>query len=472
MLFPTIQYAFFFLIVYSIYWSLCSRPKVRKVFLLCASYFFYMVWDVRFGILLFCMSIVAYSLGSAIAESVDKDKKRHFLNLHLATTLVALGIFKYFDFFRESAEALLHGLGLSVMVPGLEILLPVGISFMTFQTLTYTIDLSRGDGKPAKSALDFFVYVSFFPNLLAGPITRARHLLPQFESAGPQRVISPSLAFSFLISGLFKKLIISTYIQTHLVDDLFLNPFSFSGAAVAAGIYGYAVQIYCDFSGYSDMAIGSAMLLGIRLPDNFNKPYLAVNPQDFWRRWHISFSFWLRDYLYISLGGNRKGRARTYRNIMYTMILGGLWHGAQMTFIIWGALHGVFQVIYHIWLEFGKKRLKKKKSLIGLFVGWLITFHLVCFAWVFFRATDFQNAISVFSAMIQNVGEQGVEFSSILMIGFGLLFQVVGEQARTFYTKTASGLPLVFQAIIMGAIFIAILKMGPDEVPPFLYFKF
>lgn len=431
-----------------------------------------MVWDVRFGILLFCMSIIAYAIGAAISESVDQEKKKHYLNLHLAASLGTLGIFKYFDFFRESAEALLHSIGLAVMVPGLELLLPVGISFMTFQTLTYTIDLYRGDGKPAKNVLDFFVYVSFFPNLLAGPITRARHLLPQIENAGPQKVISPSLAFTFLISGLFKKLIISTYIQTHLVDDLFLNPLSFSSGAAIAGIYGYAVQIYCDFSGYSDMAIGSAMLLGIRLPDNFNKPYLATSPRDFWRRWHISFSFWLRDYLYISLGGNRKGKFQTYRNIMYTMILGGLWHGAQMTFIIWGAMHGIFQVIYHLGKDFGKKRPTEKKSRVGLFAGWFVTFHLVCFAWVFFRATDFENAMSIFSAVIQNAGQEGVELTSILMIGFGLLFQMVGEQARKIYSKSTSGLPLVLQAIIMGAIFIVVLKMGPEEIPPFLYFKF
>ena len=344
MLFPTITFAVFFLLVYAANWLLMPRFRLWKWMIIGASYVFYGWWDWRFVFLLIAATLV----NQALAVQVHRARGRRggaaaatprWVVLAVAVNLGMLGVFKYFDFFAVNLDHLLSSIGLGAPLPLLRILLPVGISFLVFRVLTYTIDIYRGELAPA-STLDFGVYVAFFPYLLAGPIARARDFLPQLSSPRDPHSVDAGRAFVLILGGLAKKMLIADYLSTHIVNGVFASPQSFSSWETLWGIVAYSVQIYCDFSAYTDIAIGISLLLGFELPENFNAPYTARTIQDFWRRWHITLSSWLRDYLYIPLGGNRKGRGRTYVNLIVTFLLGGLWHGAGWTFVFWGLMHG------------------------------------------------------------------------------------------------------------------------------------
>src|SRR3954451_15369825 len=321
------------MIVLPLSWALMRHQAAWRVFILVASYVFYAWWDWRFVFLLAASTIVNHVLAVPIYRAGATSARKSLLALAIAFDLGLLGYFKYANFFLSSAD---NVFGTSWIA---HVVLPVGISFYSFMAISYVVDTYRGELVPASLAR-FAVFQAFFPHLVAGPIVRARELLPQLEQKRDPREVDVARAFFLIVSGLFLKVVIANHLATHIVDDVFAAPNSHSSLEVLVAVYGYAVQIFADFCGYTNIAIGVALLLGFEFPQNFASPYSAVSLQDFWRRWHMTLSRWLRDYLYIPLGGSRKGRLTTYRNLMLTMLLGGLWHGAAWTFVAWGALHG------------------------------------------------------------------------------------------------------------------------------------
>src|ERR1041384_1769928 len=365
MLFPTLGFLLFFLIVAAAMAALGTRFAAKKTVLVVASYYFYVQWDWRFCFLLAGSSVVSYIAGQLIDRASDERRARTILGIAVA----------------------LH-LGLEHEVPFIEILLPVGISFFTFHGISYITDVYRRDVAVCRNPLDMLLYMSFFPQLVAGPIVRAAYFLPQLARPSSDPIpLGPALLL--ILGGLFKKVVIANYLATGLVDPVFAAPTSYGAPDLLLAVYGYAVQIYCDFSAYTDIAIALAALVGFRFPANFNPPYRAERLREFWQRWHISLSTWLRDYLYKPLGGNRHGRLKTYRNLLLTMLLGGLWHGAAWKFIAWGALHGgglAVERMLHPWLD------RYPRGPAGKVIATLVVFHFVCLAWIFFRAEDFAVA--------------------------------------------------------------------------------
>src|SRR5690349_10009573 len=400
MLFPTTHFLLFFVVVAGIAAALEHRFTAKKAVLVLASYYYYAQWDWRFCFLLLFSSALSYLAGWLIGASADPGRRRLVLAVAVALHLGLLGIFKYFDFFVLSANELARLLGLQHELPFIDVLLPVGISFFTFHGISYVTDVYRGDVAVCRNPLDMALYMSFFPQLVAGPIVRAAYFLPQLARPSTEPIpLAPALVL--ILAGLFKKVVIANYLATGLVDPVFAAPTGYGGPDLLFASYGYAVQIYCDFSAYSDIAIGLAALLGFRFPANFNQPYRAERLREFWQRWHISLSTWLRDYLYKPLGGNRGGRLNTYRNLLLTMLLGGLWHGAAWKFIAWGALHGgglAVERMLEPWI--GRRAL----SPIAKIIATLVVFHFVCFAWIFFRAEDFAMASLYIGGLASGLG--------------------------------------------------------------------
>lgn len=396
MLFNTPHFFWFFCFFVVLYYFAFTRDNVRAIFLVVASLIFYAGWDYRFVPLLMFSGVVDYFVAQYIEASEDKANKKRWLMVSLATNLGILGIFKYTNFMIDSVEETLNFFGMPVGLGTLEIVLPVGISFYTFQSMSYTIDVYRGEIQARKKFYPFFATLSFFPQLVAGPILRAKQILPQIENFLLPSVDDIKMGFVLITMGLVKKNFADLLAVP--AGRLFSGEEALSWTETLTGVLAFAGQIYGDFSGYSDIAIGVALLLGIKIPLNFMTPYFAISPVDFWKRWHISLSSWLRDYLYISLGGNRN--QKQMRNIFITMLLGGLWHGAAWTFVIWGAYHGAIISATHAvrrtplmgWLE-------KLPTWPVRIVQWLFTFYLVCIGWVFFRAESLSSAIDVLIAM-------------------------------------------------------------------------
>ena len=395
MLFNSWVFLPFLLGVLAFYYLL--RQRGQNVLLLVASYVFYGAWDWRFLSLIWLSTVVDYVVGLRLASTESPRSRKTLLLTSCVVNLTLLGFFKYFNFFVDSATSSLALFGVHAPTLRLDIVLPVGISFYTFQTMSYTIDIYRGRLRPCRSFLDFALFVAFFPQLVAGPIERATHLLPQLTL--PRRVRGDQLYSGawLILWGLWKKVVVADNLAI-VVDQVFNNVDEASGVACLLAVYAFAYQIYCDFSGYSDIARGIAKLMGIELMVNFAMPYLARSPAEFWHRWHISLSTWLRDYLYIPLGGSRGGAARTYRNLMLTMLLGGLWHGAAWTFVLWGGYHGALLAI-HRWLRGGRAT---EPDTRGGLVSWLSCigmFHLTCLGWLLFRAPTVGTVTSMLSRM-------------------------------------------------------------------------
>ena len=390
MLFVEFRFLFFFLIVFGVYWSLRGNAT-RKVWLLVCSYFFYACWDWRFLFLLMGSTSLDYAIGRLLGHVQSKPIRRALVTASLCVNLGLLEFFKYFNFFTGSAVALLGWMGLHASIHTLAIILPVGLSFYTFQSMSYTLEIYRGHLDPVRKPLDLAFFIAFFPQLVAGPIVRATTFLPQVHEARRFASVDFRSALVLFLVGFVKKACIAEN-AAPFVDQYFASPESYSAMSCWIAVLLYAVQIYCDFSGYTDMAIACARMLGYELTINFNFPYFANSVADFWRRWHISLSTWLRDYLYISIGGNRGGRAYVYRNLMITMLLGGLWHGGAWTFVVWGGIHGLALVVQREW----KARSSKLKWITPV-MRWLgapLTFFVVCLAWIFFRAQNFHDALT------------------------------------------------------------------------------
>jgi len=473
-LFNTLEYAKFYAVVFVCAWFLARARKLRVLFLLAASYVFYARWNFRFVPLIFLSSSVDFLLGRAIGGASDPKVRKRWLAATIVLNLGVLAVFKYLNFGIDTARSVLAALGFNPPELVLGIVLPVGVSFFTFESMSYVIDVYRGDIQPHRSYLEYLAFVAFFPHLVAGPIVRPRDLLPQLASPAVWDEQAASRALFLVSVGLLKKIAIGDYLAVNLVDRVFDAPLQFSALECYAAVVGYAVQIYCDFSGYTDIAIGSALLLGVRFPKNFDAPYKAVDVQDFWRRWHISLSTWLRDYLYIPLGGNRKGPLRTYANLLVTMLLGGLWHGANWTFVAWGGLHGMALAITRA-LDRARppaaaaRPTGALRSAFGVF----LTFHFVCAAWIFFRADDFRGATRMFSELATGTTfHPNLPAPVVAVLGAGLLSHFVPERWYESALRHFSGLPAVAQGLALSFVAVALKRMESAEAVPFVYFQF
>lgn len=452
---------------------------VRKAFLLAASYYFYAYWDWRFCGLLLISTAVDFSVGQGLKRTDDPKRRRLLLAASLVTNLGLLGFFKYYNFFVGSLTAMLEPIGWDCN--SLNIILPVGISFYTFQTLSYTIDVYRRQLAPEDSPLDFALFVAFFPQLVAGPIVRARDFLPQLKAYRPLAWSRFHDGLRQFVFGMFKKVVIADHLAM-VVDFAYPNAEVFSGATLILATLAYAAQIYCDFSGYSDMAIGLARAMGYDFPENFDHPYLARSPREFWRRWHISLSTWLRDYLYIPLGGNRKGRLRTQMNLMLTMLLGGLWHGASWTFVFWGGLHGSALAANRACDRF-KPDPKQKPGLIASAVGWIVTMIVVLIGWVFFRYGSLvisgdMTTSEAFFAACGSIGRMttladGVSWPAPWAF-IGVSFVVLAHLAELTPLRRLKHLPgsSWLEAFIICLLIWLIVVFYPRDASPFIYFQF
>jgi alginate O-acetyltransferase complex protein AlgI len=470
MLFPTLTFGLFFLVTFAVVWS-ASSNEWRKLLLLVASWIFYGAWDWRFVPLLIFSALGNWGIARGLEHPRFAGRRKALLLTGVALNLLVLGFFKYFDFFTQQLAGTLSAIGFERDIPVLQVILPIGISFFTFQGISYVIDVYR-ERVPAARLIDILLLMSFFPHLVAGPIVRAADLVPQFQEKPKLDRSMVSMALLLIVWGLFKKAVVASELAVNFVDPVFADPTAHSAWDLVFAAYGYAVQIYCDFSAYSDMAIGLAALFGYRFPRNFNQPYRALSLQDFWRRWHMSLSQWLRDYLYIeALGGSRGGEAKTYRNLMVTMLLGGLWHGANWTFVIWGGIHGGVLAIERYWTAHAPKDRKRLPDWAKL----LITFHVVLLAWIFFRAPTFGDAMTYLGGIVMP-WRGPTAFTAtpliLLLIAFGLAIHAapqrwIGDVAVRLRTMSAWS----FAAALI-VVMLIIDAMRFEGVAPFIYYRF
>ncbi len=475
MLFNSFIFLFFLSIVVPAYYLVPKRYK--HVLLLAASYFFYGYWDWRFLSLIWISTLVDFLVGRAIYQTQDKSRRKGLLFISLIVNLGLLVCFKYFNFFIDSFSQMISIFGHELDFLHIHLILPVGISFYTFQTLSYTIDIYRGKLEPTNSFLNFALFVSFFPQLVAGPIERASKLLPQLEKH--RRFDRKNLMEGiYLISiGMFKKVLIGDTCG-RITDHIFANPEIYYSLELIVGVVLFSLQIYSDFSGYSAIARGSAKLLGIDLMINFKQPYLSASITEFWHRWHISLSSWLKDYLYIPLGGNRKGKTRTYINLMLTMLLGGLWHGANWTFVTWGGLHGLYLIIHKLISHKQKPQPgyepSHTKNMIPYLFKILGTNMLVLFAWLFFRADSWQTAVVFINRVLNwQTSDLSQQFISVCLSFLTISFIIDSIQYKTNDTLNLGKLnPAIKSGILLPLWFVILIYLFQAEHLPFIYFQF
>ena len=468
MLFVEGRFFLFFGVVLLLYWSL-KKNDHRKWLLLVASYYFYGSWDYRFAVMLGVLSAADWFFALKLSQTDNMRARKTYVTASLAMNLSVLAYFKYFHFFVDSAVRMANSVGAHLDQPTLKIILPVGVSFFTFQSLSYTIDVYRKDIPPVESLRDYLMFASFFPQLVAGPIVRPSYFVPQMKSRRVVTLHDVQAALYLFLLGFIKKSCIADNISPY-VDKVFAHPEQFSHLATVSAVWLYATQIFCDFSGYSDMAIAVAALLGFKLVLNFDAPYLAVSIQDFWRRWHISLSSWIRDYIYISLGGSRGGKWKTYRNLLLTMLAGGLWHGAAWTFVAWGGAHGGSQVVHQ---EFKRNvPIKPTHEPWRSLISWFITLQFICICWILFRSNTFASAW-VITKHYLFVGQTGTAtipgwllvLPPVLLLGQYLMRRVKVEQHSV-------ALPLPMFALAYGALWAFAISMLPLGYRPFIYFQF
>ena len=463
MLFPTAQFAIFFAVVLPLSWALMSRPRLWKPFVLFASYVFYAAANWHFCLLLGGITLWNQAAAKLIHRTEDDRRRGRLCAAAVAGDLLALAVFKYYGFFTQDIDRVLNGLGLGLPLPLLTIALPVGVSFFTFQAISYTVDVKRRLIAPA-TTLDAAIYLSFFPHLVAGPIVRAREFLPQLATPRDPTRVAVSSGLALIALGLVKKVVLADYLARSIVDPVFAVPQAYGAPDALLAAYAYAAQIYCDFSGYTDMAIGLALMMGFVFPQNFRSPYRATGLRDFWRRWHMTLSRFLRDFLYIPLGGSRGGRLFTYRNLFLTMVLGGLWHGAAWTFVLWGALHGGGLVAEHAW----HGRIKTPTWL-----RWFVTFNFVVLGWILFRSQDlalagaFLGRFAVFSA--PTLWTAPVLAAVVVVIGLQLL---PARGAFSFEVRIGRVRPILLGIGFAVLVLFVAATVPSQGVPPFIYFRF
>ncbi|MDA3890419.1 MAG: MBOAT family protein [Salinivirgaceae bacterium] len=476
----------FFLVVFAVFSLLYKKTFWRNTWLFVISLFFYYKSSGLFFWLIILSVIVNYFIGNKLFKANTLSKKKAWVAGSVSYNLLWLIYFKYTYFFSgligdwfginiEVYDWLLSGINNTTgsSFDASRILLPVGISFYTFQIISYIVDLYRKNVEPIKNVLDFGFYVSFFPQLIAGPIVRASSFVPQMYSGYKVHKDEAAQALFLILNGLIKKIVIADYISVNFVDRIFDSPLSYSGFENLMAVYGYSIQIYCDFSGYTDIAIGLALWMGFRLPLNFNSPYKAANITDFWRRWHISLSSWLKDYLYIPLGGNRKGKIHTYINLAVTMLLGGLWHGANLRFVIWGALHGIYLAIHKAWLSYFPKQNGKLLSLRVF-----ITFHLVTLTWMIFRANNMNDVSAMFGQIFFDfkgayIFDMIYAYKGVLsLIILAFIVHWLPVSIKNWYRGKFVDMPIYLKISITVITIFILVQFTSAELQPFIYFQF
>ena len=476
LLFSSGLFIFLFTGFMYVYFLVYKQHRAKTIFVILFSLYFYYKSSGIYFLLLILSAIVDFLLANAIFRAESARKKKVILIISLVLNLGMLAYFKYTNFFYS----IICDITAQSFSP-LSIFLPVGVSFFTFQSLSYTIDIYRGKLKPVKSFLDYAFFVTFFPQLVAGPIVRAADFIPQIFK--PLKVTDEMIGRGvFLIaSGVIKKVVIADFISANFVDRIFDHPTLYTGLENLFGVYGYALQIYCDFSGYSDMAIGIALLMGFHFKINFDSPYQSKNITEFWKRWHISLSTWLKDYLYISLGGNRKGRIRTYINLFITMLLGGLWHGAGFRFVLWGAMHGIALAIHKLYLEVFPAKTANRSSVRQFLISTLsvfVTFHFVSFCWIFFRADNMETAMQMIRQIVFHFNPQiFFEFitgykSVLLMMLIGYTLHFIPKSAELKTENIVTNLPLLLKVAFMMLVILLVVQFKSSEIQPFIYFQF
>lgn len=473
MLFPTVEYALFFLLVFGASWSLAKYLEWQKVFLLVASYIFYGFWNWAFVQLLVYISLFAGIVAQQIQKNEHDQKiKKRWLVFGIVVCLSVLAFYKYTTFLIVSFFDIWSLWGTPPAVDLESRGLPLGISFFVFHAISLLMDVYRGKLKSRLEIGDALLYVAFFPQLIAGPILRASYFIPQLKKPRNPQHIRTNGALMLIVMGLFKKVVVANT-MAGVVDPVFASPASYSGADMLFATYCYSAQIYCDFSGYTDIAIGCAMLLGFRFPKNFNSPYKSASPQEFWRRWHITLSTWLRDYLYIPLGGGRKGRARMLLNLMITMLLGGLWHGANWTFVVWGGLHGFYLVVHRLWSDLKWPKLQSiRKTTAWRWIGRILMFHALSLSWIFFRSPSFEIAFECLGRVFEWGGVTLLTVPVITMLSLGVFGQYMPKKCLGGIEWLLAKTPLFVRGMILAVAIFVIDLLGPTGIAPFIYFNF
>ncbi|MGK2950537.1 MAG: MBOAT family O-acyltransferase [Acidimicrobiales bacterium] len=474
MLFPTVTFAVFFMVVWPAVWAVARWPVARQLALLAASWAFYAYWDERYLLLLAAVIAINHLGAQAIGRTVGRPGwQRAALWVSVAAHLSILGWFKYYGFFASSLTSALDRLGIVVSPPLVQVVLPLGISFITFQAISHLIEVRRQVTEPGR-LLEVATWLSFFATVGSGPITRSSELFPQLR-AQPPRTLDTNLAFGLIARGLFKKMVLASYLASAIADDVFAAPARHSGAEVLVGIYGYAAQLYLDFSGYTDMAIGIALLLGIRLPENFDAPYRSQSITEFWTRWHMTLSRWLRDFLFTPLARHSSSSTlATARNLLIVMLLAGLWHGAAWTFVAFGAVHGLAMA--------GERILRQRRRSHGRPAPTpgtrhrggrhLITFHIICLGWVFFRAESLDRALEVLARLGSGGPSPAITAGLLLVIASVLAVQQLPRSVWDWSARRVTALGTVHTVVVLAAALLLIDVFGPEGVPPFLYLGF
>ena len=473
MLLTSGKYLLFLAIVFFIYWLVASRRRIALSLLLVASYYFYALWNPWCLIFLFVISAIDFSTALGIQRTGRPAVRKVLLLLSIAVDVGCLLVFKYFNFFSESAAELLGKFGRETSPLVFDLVLPLGLSFITFRSLSYVIDVYRKTTPADRQPLEYFTFVAFFPTLIAGPIVRARELLPQLRQTVVFNSEQSQRAVFLIMLGMIKKIAIADFLANNLVDRVFDQPQLYSSLETLAAIYAYALQIYCDFSGYTDIAIGSALLLGFKLPENFNSPYCARDLRDFWRRWHITLSNWLFDYVYISVGGLRRRRINLYRNLILTFLIGGLWHGAAWTFVLWGAMHGLGLSVNHAWEALQRRwQLKPRRAWWSTAVSVVLTFHFVCLTWVVFRSESLSQAWQVLKRLGAGQFATGnLPLPVLTILAAGFVAHWVPKRGLDRVANGWSWLPSPAQAAIIMMIGLGLYYLSGTEAQ-FIYGNF
>ncbi len=474
MIFTSFEFVLFFLLVLVLR-GMWRSFEGEKRFLLVASYLFYMSWNVACGGLILFTSLVDFYVGRRLAEMESPGRRKGLLVLSLVINLGLLGFFKYTNFLGNNVVFLLSLVGVTLNPVHFDIILPAGVSFFTFQSMSYTIDVYRRQLAPCRNVRDFLLFVAFFPQLVAGPIVRAADFLPQLTRRVRGSWMDIEAGLVLFAVGAVKKIVISDNIASH-VDTIFANPGAFDAATLLQGLLGYAVQIYCDFSGYSDMAIGCARMMGFRFMDNFAMPYSALSIAEFWRRWHMSLSAWLRDYLYVPLGGNRRGVARTYVNLMLTMLLGGLWHGASWNFVVWGGLHGVALVVHKAWLTLRPPPAQPSgriRGAAGQIASRALTLGVVLVGWIFFRAQGCGNAWIYFSRLAtwNTSGTFLLSHTIVPAVAAVVVTHLLIYKDRHWAEEILQA-SLPWRIVVYASLLLLIVTLGATNSAAFIYFRF
>ena len=471
MLFNSFEFLIFFPVVCIVYYLL-KNNRWRIPFLLVASYYFYMNWEPFYAVLIMTSTVLTYLCGLLVERHAnDEPKKKAFLVVSLVINFAILLFFKYFDFINESVFSLLEMAGIRWTVPNLDVLMPVGISFYTFQAVGYSIDVYRGTIKAERNFFTYALFVSFFPQLVAGPIERAKNLLPQFHEEHHFNYDEAIEGLKQMLWGFFMKLCVADMVSQY-VDVVFNNVSRHNGTSMIVATLFFTFQIYCDFGGYSNIAIGAARVMGFRLMENFHRPYYSLNIKEFWKRWHISLSSWFKDYVYIPLGGNRVKYPRHLLNLMITFLVSGLWHGADWTFVVWGGLHGTYQVIGNMWSKYVHK--PEYKTAFSRIVGTVSCFVLVSIAWIFFRANNVTDAFTIIGKIFTDHGAPVVE-KSVFIYGFTALFILIFKDTKDNFNWKINFMHskhTVVRYISTAALIVYVLLFGSFANGQFIYFQF